>query len=702
MKQLRAIILSSLLIGQAWAIDIPVHSGDDLQAKINTAACGDRVVPDAGVTWDGGFTLPAIMGCTTDTWLISSAAASLPTGRCGSADATNMFRIRSLGANTSGSNSTGATLIVAPNAGYWHIKGAEFSDNAAQSAIINWLIDMSDPTVNHLTIDCFWAHQKETGSNYNRTTQRLFEFEGDTLSLTNGTGEVIGYYYAASPNSGGSSFQQMDSTFFLCQAACKNVTIQNNSSNTWWNAIFLGSVDTPPQYTATVTGGSTTSGTFSTTTGLANGVIVRFGVTGTLTLNSTANTVTFLTGPSITNADIAANGASATIEIVDSAPSRLLNLCNSSDTERSCPNSPGGCSMGTCSFAWAQSSTHPVDGTYSYVMYQTAQVSSVVMSTVNYTPIGHDQLLHSPSSAAWCINSGCNPSNLTISKNTFNIDQGFATSVWTNKSTCPKGGYEIKNADTMLWSGNYFTGYPGALSYTSANQNGTAPWTTTRGITFQSEWVDPIAGTPGCNREALLWVGHGDLHTVSPSNNMAVNNSYFGVGIQTVLSGESEGGSTWSVTHNTAQNLSGGTAYNGFINANAPILSMAIQDNIGNYKNYGLLCQDPPNTQAHCYPSAVIDHNVIVDTQAVGFGTTAWGANSILSPVPTAYSQVGFTNLAGQVYSLANTSPYKGAGTGGSDPGVDWTALQAALGSAPKATSGISGRVTVSGNAAIH
>src|SRR5260370_41083996 len=107
-----------VLIGSSQAASagtIVVPDGGDLQAALNAAQWGDSVVLQAGATWDGEFRLPN-RNCTASTPIRigSSAQASLPNGRVGPADATNMPRIRALGTGV-----TGSAFIMAANSGYW-------------------------------------------------------------------------------------------------------------------------------------------------------------------------------------------------------------------------------------------------------------------------------------------------------------------------------------------------------------------------------------------------------------------------------------------------------------------------------------------------------------------------------------------------------------------------------------------------------
>ncbi len=460
-----------------------------------------------------------------------------------------------------------------------------------------------------------------------------------------------------------------------------NLTMANNYCSVWYNGVFTGGSDTPPQNTATLTGASTTTATFSNVTGLASGIVGRFGVQGNGNVVSSGSTgtltITAQPTPAMSSADIGGDGLSATIEIVSAAPSRLLQ----------CTSIVGN----VCTFTWVQASTHPANGAYSFVLYQTAMVSSVVGSVVNYTPNSHDKLLHTPQVAAWNFGTQGTVHDVTLQGNTFYIDPAFGLNAFMTTGNCPKGGFEMKNVKNLTVLGNYF--------------QGTAPWTTTSNVTIQSNWIDPV--TPSaCKRSALLFIDHEDLHTVSPSNDYNITNNFFGAGVQNLLGVRPASGHTWSMTHNTGINTVGGFDYNGVVTALQILPGWTFSNNIANYMSYGMNCLVPPNTLAACFPSGAFQNNVMTDTQAVGYGTSVWGAGSVLAPIPTATSQIGFTDLAGQVYSLAVTSPYKGLGTGGSDPGVDWTALLAALGSSPTPPSttstSITGQGTITGTVTIQ
>jgi hypothetical protein len=112
-------------------------------------------------------------------------------------------------------------------------------------------------------------------------------------------------------------------------------------------------------------------------------------------------------------------------------------------------------------------------------VYETAIVTSVNGSTVNYTPYGRDELMsNGATSASW--NSGDQGliNDITVRRNTFYVDPAFAHDVNVKKGYSPKGLYEIKNVNRFTFEGNYVLGYPAVMAIYPGNQYGSAPWTT--------------------------------------------------------------------------------------------------------------------------------------------------------------------------------------------------------------------------------
>src|SRR5260370_26339485 len=365
--------------GSAGTIVVP--DGGDLQAALNAAQCGDSVVLQAGATWDGEFRLPN-RNCTASTPIRigSSAQAYLPNGRVGPADATNMPRIRALGTGV-----TGSAFIMAANSGYWVLDGLEITDNASATNVVNALITVADPTSHHLTVQRCYFHQKETGTNYNRSAVRGIQFEGINLTFKWNYVYIIGYYNAALGNG---THYQMDSTAVLSVASQGPLLIEDNYLSTWWNNIFLGGGDTAPQNTATLTNATTTSATFSDTTGLSPGVMLRLELSGTGTLNTTGLTSSCTTAgggwPSSSGeADSTGTFTQTSGTTLSAGDVRRVGLATGS------PNSGlfGVCAVSGNVITFAKVRTDFVSaGAVTWKLYETAIVTSVVGPTGNYSP----------------------------------------------------------------------------------------------------------------------------------------------------------------------------------------------------------------------------------------------------------------------------------------------------------------------------
>jgi len=101
-------------------------------------------------------------------------------------------------------------------------------------------------------------------------------------------------------------------------------------------------------------------------------------------------------------------------------------------------------------------------------------------------------------------------------------------------------------------------------------------------------------------------------------------------------------------------------------------------DNILPNNEYGRNCQ---NSQP-CWPNLVQNHNVILDNRSRD-GKIGDGPLNSRYPndfIATNQSAVGWVDPLNVNYALANSSPYKGKASDGTDPGVDMDALLAALG----------------------
>jgi len=302
----------------------------------------------------------------------------------------------------------------------------------------------------------------------------------------------------------------------------------------------------------------------------------------------------------------------------------------------------------------------------------------VVGSLVTFTPYSVDALQQIPQSAAWNYGDQGLINDVTVRRNTFNVDPGFAHDVYLRKGYSPKGAFEIKNVNRLLFEGNRHTGYPANWAVTPRNQNGTAPWSTTSNLVFRNNWFapeDPWRETTG--RMAVLSL-EDELHTTTPATNIQVYNN-FARNVANMI--QMKGGNGWTIKHNTVINdLPVANAYHVAVTLEGnPAFNWTFKDNLIGYSNYGMNCSMDGQLST-CWPSGVFQNNAVVDAFAAGFNTGTWGPGGIIGPIQSSFNQVGFLDAANNNYKLAESSPYKRRASDGTDPGVDLDLLLASLG----------------------
>ena len=130
-----------------------------------------------------------------------------------------------------------------------------------------------------------------------------------------------------------------------------------------------------------------------------------------------------------------------------------------------------------------------------------------------------------------------------------------------------------------------------------------------------------------------------------------------------------------TVEHNTAIQTG-----NIIIADYAPNSRFLYRDNISHHNDYGIIGSGHGignDSIAYYFPNGVINTNVMARE-----GNAPGNVASIYPPgnyFPVSLNAVGFIDLSNGDYRLAATSPYKGAGTGGTDPGCNIDDLYAAL-----------------------
>jgi hypothetical protein len=288
------------------------------------------------------------------------------------------------------------------------------------------------------------------------------------------------------------------------------------------------------------------------------------------------------------------------------------------------------------------------------------------------------------------------PSDIEIRNNLFSKklswkagDSSYAGVAWTVKNL-----FELKNARRVLINGNTFerswaasqVGF--AVVLTPRNQGGSAPWSTVEDITFTNNVVRQTAA--GVNI-----LGTDDTYSSQRTNRVLIRNNLFydidgaawGGGSGTLLQVLS-GVNNLSFRHNTALQ-SGGIILADGLPANS---AFEFADNIVPHNAYGVYGSGKGvgNTAlAYYFPQAVFTANAIAGPWPTSGGATvSMYSNYPGNFFPASLSAVGFVDLANDNYRLTSGSPFKNQATDGTDLGVDFTALDAALAgsSEPSAT----------------
>jgi hypothetical protein len=252
---------------------------------------------------------------------------------------------------------------------------------------------------------------------------------------------------------------------------------------------------------------------------------------------------------------------------------------------------------------------------------------------------------------------------------------------WTIKNL-----FELKNAARVLVDGNVFQnnwvdGQSGfAVQLTVRNQDGGAPWSTLRDVTFTNNVIRNSAA-------GINVLGRDDLFASDQTQRVLIKNNVFeGIGAPRLGTNGRLLQLISSATdvifdHNTAF----GTG-NVVTAAGGDTLNFVFRNNITPHNDYGVIGDGSGvgmPTLAAYFPAVQFARNALA------------GGNASLYPAdnffPSSLAAVGFVNQAGGNYRLASSSPYRAAGTDGRDLGADIDALEAARASAGTPDDGTGG-----------
>ncbi len=249
---------------------------------------------------------------------------------------------------------------------------------------------------------------------------------------------------------------------------------------------------------------------------------------------------------------------------------------------------------------------------------------------------------------------------------------------WTVKNL-----FELKNAQRLLIDGNIFehnwTDAQVGFAIVVTPRIGDGPQAVTRDITFTNNIVRHT--TQGINI-----LGSDDSGISQITERILIQNNLFDdIGSSTwgdpgnaprlfqLLYGSAGGTNNVTITHNTA-------SWDGLVLIMDGVhmhAGLVFNDNIAAYGYYGVFTSEGMGTAA--LESATTGGYTF--RRNVIWGDSTYYADPNDYPADNFYpmlEDVGFVDYAGGNYRLASTSPYKGQGTDGKDPGVDMQALEAA------------------------
>ena len=258
-------------------------------------------------------------------------------------------------------------------------------------------------------------------------------------------------------------------------------------------------------------------------------------------------------------------------------------------------------------------------------------------------------------------------------------DPSYGGIHWTVKNL-----FELKNARRVLVSGNVFenswgdaqTGF--AILLKSANQEGGAPWSVTKDVTFTENIVihaasamaiegrDP-GGAVSYTRRLMVadnlfddingkaWKGSGDFLQITDGSRSP--------------DGAKNGPGNLTVDHNTVFQT------RNVISAEGVSKGFVYTNNITPHNRYGVKGSGRAtglDTLSADFPGSVFQRNVLIHGKCSYYPAGNY--------CPATIEDVGFVDYAGHDYHLATDSPFRGAGTLASDVGADIDAIEAAVG----------------------
>jgi hypothetical protein len=273
------------------------------------------------------------------------------------------------------------------------------------------------------------------------------------------------------------------------------------------------------------------------------------------------------------------------------------------------------------------------------------------------------------------------PSNIIIRRNLISKPLAWMSQSWTVKNLL-----ELKNAANVTIEGNtiennWAAGQQGySICLTPRNQNNTAPWSVVKNVTIQNNIIRHVAA-------AFNIMGYDNLAPSQQTQNINIlNNLAYDVSTAYALPNHpanalfaviGAGPKDITISHNTIDSDGHQTIsfYAGTSPTGTAILGFALENNLFRDNLYGIMGD---NTAAGTTTLTAYTPGAVVLGNSIG------GGNLKTFPVGNDYPTLAqwladFVSIPSANYQLVAGSASKNGATDGTDIGVNFTALNAAL-----------------------
>jgi hypothetical protein len=252
-------------------------------------------------------------------------------------------------------------------------------------------------------------------------------------------------------------------------------------------------------------------------------------------------------------------------------------------------------------------------------------------------------------------------------------DPSYAGTHWTVKNAL-----ELKNAQRIVIDGNVFenvwgdaqTGF--AIVFTGRNSDGTAPWSVVRDVAFTNNVVRHAAS-------GVVVTGYDDVNPSQQTERVLIRNNVF-EDIDERWGGDGRLFQPLGNIRDLTIEHTTGFAMTVLIMAAGPGPNpgFVFRNNLVTNGQYGIVGDGVGTGLAALnayFPAAVFTRNAIIGGSSGSYPPGNY--------FPASTSAVGFTDYAKGDYRLTAASAYHDAATDGTDIGVDFDAMAAAMAGAP-------------------